>query len=212
MSKYGSLDNGQGDIQRDRFAERFGANGLGYSDTARTNALFPATPILEGNRITGQNDRGSLFDVSSEGDPLKRAFANVVDPINPENGKSISVNGHGFYGNDKASLNYGKTPAVVVNDKEIADNKITVDNEDKATWMMYPDIRSRSMESPSDEPAGNLQDFPATRTESFGSDKYEDREASANPNSFGVGTNNEADDTRTIGMYFSRRHDITRGQ
>jgi hypothetical protein len=210
MSKYGSLDNGQGDIQRAQFESRFGGDGLGYSDTARTNALFPATPILQANRVTGPNDRGSLFDTSTEGEPLKRAFANVVDPINPANGKSISVNGHGFYGNDKASLNYGKTPAVVVNDKEIADDKITIDNEDKLTWMMYPDIRSRSMESPSDLPAGNLQDFPATRTESFGSDKDEDREAlaNANPDKLGIGTDNEADATRTIGMYFSRRHGI----
>lgn len=210
MSKYGSLDNDQGDIQRDRFEERFG-NGLGYSDTDRTNALFPATPIIKTNRKTGDNDRGSLFDTTGDENSLKRAFANVVDPID-DTGKSISVNGHGFYDNDKASLNYGKTPAVVINDKSIANDKITVDNEEKSTWMMYPDIRSRSMESPSDEPAGNLRDFPATRTESFGSDKADDREASANANNFGVGTDNEADATRTIGMYFSRRHNITRGQ
>lgn len=205
MSKYGSLDNGQGDIQREQFEERFGGNGLGYSDTARTNALFPATPILPVNRKTGEADRGSLFDASPDENSLKRAFANVVDPVSP-------LNGHGFYGNDKASLNYGNTPSVVVDDKSILDHKTTIDNEQKETWMMYPDIRSRSMESPSVEPTGNLSDFPATRTESFGSDKAEDREASANANNFGVGTNNEADANRTIGMYFSRRHNITRGQ
>lgn len=212
MSKYGSLDNDQAGFQRDRFEERFGRNGLGYSDTARTNALFPATPILQANRVTGEADRGSLFDASSDENSLKRAFANVVDPVNPDNGKSISVNGHGFYGNDKASLNYGNTPSVVVDDKSIPDRQTTIDNEQKETWMMYPDIRSRSMESPSNVPDGDLNTFPATRTESFGSDKAEDREASANANNFGVGTNNEADANRTIGMYFSRRHNITRGQ
>lgn len=212
MSKYGSLDNDQGNIQRGQFESRFGGNGLGYSDTARTNALFPATPILQANRVTGSSDRGGLFDNAPDEASLKRAFANVVDPINPDNGKPISVNGHGFYGNDKASLNYGNTPEVVVNDKEIANDRTTKDNENKVTWMMYPDIRSRSMESPSDLPEGNLRDFPATRAESFGSDKDEDREALADSGNFGVGTHNESDaQGRTIGMYFSRKNNIRRG-
>lgn len=209
MSKYGSLDNDQGNTQRVQFTDRFG-NGLGVSDTARTNALFPDTPILLNNRVTGSNDRGGLFDNVGGRGSLKRAFANVVDPIDA-NGKTVTVNGHGFYGNDKASLNYGNTPAVVVDDKEILNNATTTDNEEKETWMMYPDIRSRSMESPSEVPEGNLQDFPVTRTESFGSDKAEDREALSDSNNFGDGTFNEGDAGRTIGMYFSRKNEIRRG-
>lgn len=196
MGYNATLDNTQADRQREQLRDRFGSeSGLGVSDTIRTNALFPDSPIIIGNRVSGDNDRGGLFDEDGDDKSLERAFANVVDPAS-------SINGMGFYGEDKADLNYSESPEVVTNSYDDS-IKTTTDNLGKETWKFHPDLQTRDMNAPgeADTDTSNDTGISVLRTNNFGTNTTQGRAGYSED--FGNGSDNFSNgDAETIGQYF----------
>jgi len=192
MGYNATLDNTQADIQRRQFEDRFESqSGLGVSDPTRTNALFPGSPIIPTNRVTGDNDRGGLFDADGDDKSLERAFANVVDPAS-------SINGMGFYGADKAGLNYSESPDIVRDSYNA--NPITIDNDENTTWAFHPDLQTRDMNDPGAANTDTSTEI-VSRTNNFGTDTTQGRAGYSED--FGNGSDNFSNgDAETIGQYF----------
>lgn len=196
MGYNATLDNDQADRQRVQLRDTFGqGTGLGVSNTDRTNALFPASPIIATNRVSDDNDRGGLFD--NEGNPgsLERAFIKVVDPVS-------RINGMGFYGEDTADLNYSESPDIVRNSYNA--NTITTDNDENTTWAFHPDLQTRDMNDPAAAVTDTTDEtgFQVLRTNNFGTDTVQGRQGYNED--FGNGSNNfSSGESETIGQYFT---------
>lgn len=190
MGANATLDNEQAVHQRTRFNTTF-RSGLGSANIERINKLFPKSVTIPENRKTENADRSALFDDVGDAKSIERAYRRVVE--------SESVIGNGFETADLAvNLNYGDTPEVVEDSFSIQNEATTTDNSGKATWAMYPDIRSRNIadpESASDVNASNA--FVVERSEQFGTTSSEDREKYEN----GLG-NGSSNFSPTLGMYF----------
>lgn len=194
MGYNATLDNTQAVIQRRRFEDRFEPqSGLGVSDPSRTDALFPGSPIIPENRVSGDNDRGGLFDEVGDDKSLERAFANVVDPAS-------SINGMGFYGADEADLNYSESPDIVRDSYDA--NLITIDNDEKETWAFHPDLQTRDINDPGAANTDTTESgLPVSRTNNFGTNTEQGRAGYSED--FGNGSDNFSNgEPETIGQYF----------
>lgn len=196
MGYNATLDNTQADRQREQLRDRFGSeSGLGVSNTIRTNALFPGSPIIPENRVSGDNDRGGLFDEVGNDKSLERAFMKVVDPSDNK------INGMGFYGTDEADLNYSESPGIVRNSYNA--ELITTDNDGNTTWAFHPDLQTRDMNDPgaADTDTSNDTGISVLRTNNFGTDTTQGRAGYSED--FGNGSDNFSNgDAETIGQYF----------
>ena len=127
---------------------------------ARDNlsSLFSSSPSIITNRAPDQNnDGGRLFE---SGSSIYTAYARVIDP----EVDSGTNEGFGFYGTDKAYMNYNhpKNPFITTNVQNIqsfnpvalTDGSPVTDGDNILHYKGYPDLQPNSLSSPGQE-SGN---------------------------------------------------------
>lgn len=187
--------------QRAQITLRYDGKGVS-SENAST--LFPSSPIYSNDR-SGDGDRGDLFD--DQNSNIYDAFAKVIDP-------SESINGFGFLGDDKASLNYeGSKDLFSPDGKTLAISDGKTNSVSKA-FNGFPNLQVNkdAINSPStnqDNPSPSLVMEPDGST--YGN-KTVDYRKSVSSKEFGFylesglsnGVSNERADT--LGKYFTSNY------
>lgn len=148
-------------IQRQTIESRNTSNNtITTLGVARDNlsSLFSSSPSIITNRVLDpDNDGGMLFENDSN---IYAAYARVIDPE-----EDNSVEGFGFYGTEKAYMNYShpNNPFITTNDQNTQSfnpvaltdgSRVTNNNNNILHYKGYPDLQPNSLSNPGQE-SGN---------------------------------------------------------
>jgi len=145
--RYGTLDNIHAEIQKDIIESNNAVNSrkLTLGVSRNSNSIFTKSLQIAANRIA-ERDPDGIYDSD-----VYTTFKNAVDAPG-------GITGSGFKGTnefDRGYLNFDHPNAYikkvpVSKEEQNLDNNTVIDNDEKRTYNMYPNIQSPSIESPGD--------------------------------------------------------------